>query len=140
MDGKVEVKGVRELNKALRQVDSDLPKEMKVGFIRIAQRMVGFIQPRVPSLTGAAASSVEAKSTQRGASIRGGGSSAPYYPWLDFGGSVGRGHKPGAGGGAIRRPIIKTGRYIYPTIGQHEPDIRQEVDQMMDGLQSKAGL
>jgi hypothetical protein len=140
MDGKVEVKGVRELQTALKRVDSDLPREMKAGFLRVAERLVKYIEPKVPRMTGAAASSVQARATQLGAGIRGGGNAAPWYPWLDFGGSVGRGHRPGQGGGAIRRPIIKSGRYIYPTVAQHEPDIREEVERFMDKLESTAGL
>ena len=38
--------------------------------------------------------------------MSGGGNKAPYYPWLDFGGSVGRRR-------SVRRPFLDKGRYIY---------------------------
>ncbi len=50
-------------------------------------------------------------------------------PWLDFGGSVGRGHKPGvAWSGATRRDWmgrpVGEGRYVYPAIsGEREATI-----------------
>jgi hypothetical protein len=49
---------------------------------------------------------VKARSTQAYSRVSGGGNKAPYYPWLDFGGRVGKNK-------SIRRPFLKDGRYIY---------------------------
>lgn len=47
------------------------------------------------------------------------GEPADYYPWLDFGGSTGRGHEDRVGGsGSIQRPVVAGGRYLYPAIAE----------------------
>jgi len=60
----------------------------------------------VPRRSGRARGSVRSRSTQTFARITGGGAKAPHYPWLDFGGRVGR-------RGSIQRPFLTEGRYIY---------------------------
>ncbi len=86
VDLKIEVKGVSELVRAFKKVDSDIPAGFRKEMLVIATNIVGQVQQQVPWKTGKAARSVRPRASQRGAGIAFGGSSAPYYPWLDFGG------------------------------------------------------
>jgi hypothetical protein len=144
----VEVIGLRELTTALRQVDKALAKDLRGAFKAIADHVVGVAQQRMPFGSGTAAKSLKPRSTDRGATInfpRGGPGSrddkAAYYPWLDFGGSVGRGRKPGvAWSGSITRDAIPGGRYLYPAIGESREYIATEVDKAIGEIARKAGF
>lgn len=132
-DVKVQVRGLAELRKAFRDVSKDIPKEMGRAFKAVAETVAGRARAKVPSRSGRAASSIVARGSQRGAAIAFGGTRAEYFPWLDFGGSVGRGHKPGqAWSGAIKREWMGLpngqGRYVYPAIRQSRPEIEQAAD------------
>lgn len=102
----IKITGLNEFVRNLKKLDADLPKMVRVAFNSAADVVVQAARPDIPSRTGAAAGSVRAQSTQTAARITGGGRRAPYYPWLDFGGKVGR-HK------SVKRPFYKDGRYIY---------------------------
>lgn len=133
MEYKVETRGIAELKKALKQIDKQLPLELKSGFARIAENVASKIRPKVPKRVGDARASVKARGSQRGGAIAFGGSKAPYYPWLDFGGRVGRNR-------SITRSFFKEGRYVYPTIKQEQNNIIRETDELMANLAEKAGF
>lgn len=128
----IQVRGLREVQSAFRKVDKELPKAFKQEFLGIAQKVVGGVQQKVPKVTGAAAGSVRPRATQRGAGIAFGGNAAPYFPWLDFGGTTGKGHRPGAAySGSVKRPWLGRpgdGRYVYPTIEEHRREIEQAAE------------
>lgn len=132
-DFKVQVRGIRELNKAFKQVSDDLPKQMKVGFQKISQMVVDAAAPKVPEKSGKARASYKARGTAKGASIAFGGTKAPYAPWLDFGGKVGRKK-------SIQRAFIKEGRYLYPTIKELNPQILNAVEELVNDVEKGAGL
>jgi len=145
---KVEVTGVRELNKALKKVDTNLSKELKTGFKGIAQHVVDRVKPKVPRRSGKAASSYKARGTQRGGAIAFGGTKAEYAPWLDFGGGKAGargvtssdpiGHKKSTTG--FKRPFIKEGRYLYPTIVEERDEIIHMTDQLVEHVVKSAGF
>lgn len=132
-DTKINIRGIRELNRSLKQVDSQLPKQLKDEFKSLATDVAGKIQSKVPTLTGRARSSVKPRATSRGAGIAFGGSKAEYYPWLDFGGKVGRKK-------SIYRDFIKEGRYVYPTLREMNPEIADRVDKIIEEVSEKAGF
>lgn len=132
-DAKVRITGLREVASALRQIDAELPKAMKQGFTDLADRVADRVRPKVPRRTGKAAESVKGRGTSRGGSIVAGGRAAAHYPWLDFGGRVGPNK-------SIERPFIREGRYIYPTLRESSTDIREETDELLTGLITKAGF
>lgn len=105
----VSITGLSEFRAALKAMDRDLPKALRLAFNTAAEIVVADARPRVPSRSGKARGSVKARSTQAYSRVSGGGSRAPYYPWLDFGGTI----EPRRGQ-FIRRPFLKKeGRYIY---------------------------
>lgn len=136
---KVEVKGIRDLRKGLKQIEDDLPKELRDGLAEVSEFVVGIAREKVPRRSGDAADSMKVRKQSAAAAIAVGGSAAPYYPWLDFGGSVGRG-RAGKGTGSVKRPFLKEGRYIYPTLKEKRSVINEKVDKLIGELAVKAGF
>lgn len=134
----VKVTGLREVQAAFKQVDAALPKELRLRMKDIASHVVGVAQQRMPFESGEAARSLKPRATQRGAGIafpQGGtpwrGVKADYYPWLDFGGSTGKGHVANGHngyGGSVKRTIVKGGRFVYPAIADSREYIAEELD------------
>lgn len=114
----IAVAGLSGFRKGLKGMDRDLPKSVRLALNTVAQVVVDAARPKVPSRTGAARASLKAASTQSAAKISAGGRLAPYYPWLDFGGRVGRKK-------ATRREYINGGRYIFPTVAEKQDDIEK---------------
>lgn len=102
----ISVTGLRKFSRDLKKIDNDLPKALRVALNEAADVVVDHARPDVPRRSGRAQRSIKAKSTRTAVRVSGGGSKAPYYPWLDFGGRVGKDR-------SIRRPFLKDGRYIY---------------------------
>jgi hypothetical protein len=139
---KVQVKGVKEMVKALKALDADLPKQLRKSFLVIAGKIADRIRSGVPvGPTGHAAGSVKARATQRGASVVGGGAAAPYYPWLDFGGGRkhARGVQPGGSPGSFRRTYFKEGRYMFPVIHDELEDTLAAAQQALRDAAKSAG-
>lgn len=129
----IHVQGLKEYQKALKNIDNSLGPELRKGLNEVAEIVVRGVVPLVPRRTGAAASSVKAGSTQRGANIKVGGNKAPYYLWLDFGGRVGRNK-------SIRRPFLKEGRYVYPTLRNKRDEAIEKLEEVLDRLARQEGF
>ena len=133
--------GLVELRKAMRDAEAGSQKHLQIHFKDVATTVASAVAGEVPvGATGAAAASVRARATATSAQIVAGGPSAPYFPWLEYGGSTGRGHVVGKGGsGAIKRPFIKAGRTIYPTIGAMSDVIVQAANDGIGDALKEAG-
>jgi len=146
----VNVRGLREVAGAFRAVGHGLPKELQQGLKKVADHVIGTAQQRMPFGTGEAAASLRPRATQRGAGIAfpaGGtpwqGVKADYYPWLDFGGTTGRGHVSNGHngyGGSIKRDRVKGGRYLYPAIAESREYIAEQVDIVVERISKEAGF
>ncbi|HVW34043.1 MAG TPA: HK97 gp10 family phage protein [Acidimicrobiia bacterium] len=140
-DNIIQVKGITDLRKALRDISKDLAKELRVGLNEAARIVADEAATKVPRRSGAAAASIKVGSTQTAANVKVGGTAAPYFPWLDFGGSTGRGHQAGEpGSGAVKRPFLKEGRYIYPTLAEKRDEVTKKVDEVLERLAKQAGF
>lgn len=106
MDAAIRVDGLREFTRDLKRLDDELPKAVRLALNEAGELVIGEAKPRVPTLTGRARGSMRAASTRTAVRVRAGGRRAPYYPWLDFGGRVGRRR-------SVHRPFIKSGRYLF---------------------------
>src|SRR5215213_919930 len=104
MADKIKITGIKEFQRSLRAMDADLPKQIRVILNDASQLILSFARPRFPKLTGRAAKSLSARSSQREARIALGGARAPYAPGLDFGGGANRPQFP---------PYTPGGRYVY---------------------------
>ena len=159
----VEVEGLFELRRALRAFAPGSQKNLQKRFKAIAVEVAGRARGKVPVSgaktqpkrstsgwpffpSGSAAKSVRARATQTSAIVIAGGPKAPYYPWLEWGGSTGRGHEPRRGGGAIPRTWLgaggmsEWGRYIYPTIQDMSGEITDSVKGALADTKRETGL
>lgn len=102
----IRIDGLKEFQRNLKKLNADLPKAVRVALNEAADVVVGAAVTRIPKRTGRAARSVKARSTRTAVRVSGGGNRAAYYPWLEFGGRVGRKK-------AVRRAFLPEGRYIY---------------------------
>jgi hypothetical protein len=107
MSDAIQVTGLRELVKTLRQISSDMPKAVRLALNQSAELVINRARPDIPTRSGKAARSIRPQSTRTAVRVSAGGNRAPYYPWLDFGGRTGRRR-------ATVRPFHTDGRYLYP--------------------------
>jgi hypothetical protein len=100
--------------------------------------MAADITPR----SGRALASIRTFATQRGAGVRGGRSSIPYFGWLDFGGVI-RHHGPRhdhTHSHLIRREFRAGGRYLYPAADEKAAVIAPKVERLLDRMFVQAGF
>ena len=135
MTDPIKVEGLRQFVKDLKTIDRELPKMLRKAFNAAADIVVQDTRPRVPSRSGRAKGSIRAASTQTRVRVKAGGRRAPYYPWLDFGGRVGRNK-------SIRRPFYKEGRYLYNTYtgAKQSGEFRMEMEKAMISVIESAGI
>jgi hypothetical protein len=134
MTGKVEITGLKEFQKSLRDADAGLPKLLRLVLNDAANLVLDYARPKVPTKTGRARSSLKARSSQRAVRIAVGGTKAPYYPWLDFGGE-----------GKVRgrptpRPFIRSGRYLYPGLAARHEQVQAVMSAGLADLAKSAGM
>ena len=130
---KISVEGLAEFNRALRKIDGEAPKQLRIALNSVADLLVQKTVPTIPRRTGAAAKSLKAKSTRTSARVSVGGRRAPYYPWLDFGGKTGIGK-------SVVRPFYSEGRYLYPTLRKIRPQIADQLERAIVAVAEGVGL
>lgn len=104
----IKIDGLSQFAKAIKDIDADLPKTLRIGLNKVADTVVSVARPRIPSRSGKARASLKAASLKDKVRVRAGGNKARHYPWLDFGGEGRVKGRPPA------RPFLKQGRYLYP--------------------------
>lgn len=124
----VEVRGVKELNRALRKLDGDLPNALKVGFLAIARASVPSLAASISQRTGTLAGTVRAGATKKTALVRIGKASVPYAGSAIFGG-----YPPG-------RPYDPQGRGLFAAARGLEPTAFVAANHLIDEVARKAGL
>lgn len=129
----IQVRGLAEFNRSLRKINTDLPKELRVALNRSAQIVVDKARVGVPRRSGKAAKSIRASSTRTAARVTGGGSRVSYYPWLDFGGKVGRKH-------SVHRAFLPGGRFIYPAYHAKRDEVQDSIAQALIDTARAAGF
>lgn len=129
----VQVDGLKKVTKALKGIGPEATKEMRVALKSCGDFLVQKTKPQVPVLKGNAARSLKAKSVNNAVKVAAGGKNAPYYPWLDFGGKVGK-HK------SVERPFLKKGRYLYPTLEANQAQFKKILSQAVIDTARGAGL
>jgi len=138
----IRVTGVRELGTAFKKVDREFGKALQRRFKGLASQLVSTISGRIP---GSAGSALRPQATQRGFGIAfpGGEAQGPmdFYPWLDFGGSTGKGHQVGVPwSGSVKREQVPGGRYIYPTIADNREEIGDQAAEALQDVARDAGF
>jgi hypothetical protein len=132
----IRVDGLKQLNKSLRALSADAPKALRLAGNEAADLIVKTARPKVPNgpgKNGHAAASVKAASTRTAARVKAGGPKFPYFPWLDFGGRVGRKKH-------VVRPFLKSGRYVWKAYGEQHENVAQNLAAGLDKVIGDAGL
>jgi hypothetical protein len=133
MPDPIRVEGLREFSQGLKRLDGDMPKVLRLALKGVGDVVVDDARPRVATKTGKARKSVRSKSTRTSSTIAGGGARAPWYPWLDFGGKVGRSR-------SVVRPFLRQGRYIYRAYEAERAHIPDLLGDALVGVARQAGL
>jgi hypothetical protein len=131
---KITISGLREFQAALRDVDAGMPKLIRNVGNEAAGVVIDYARPRIPSRSGRARASVKLRSTQRAVRVAVGGSKAPYFPWLDFGGQGRVKGRPAA------RPFLSEGRYIYQGLRVKRDEVTEIMSRGLTELARQAGL
>lgn len=134
MDAKIEVEGLTLINRALRSIDKEAPKGIRLAFNEAADLLVAEARPKIAVVTGAARRSLVARSTRSSARVAIGGKKAPYFPWWEFGGQ-GR-----ISGRPTQRDFISEGRSVYPTLREIRPRIQAVLTDRLQDVIRDAGL
>lgn len=129
----VKIDGLAQFTRNLKKLDAEVPKALRVALNEAAEIVLGYARPRVPRRTGRAASTLKARSTRSAVRVAAGGRKAPYYPWLDFGGRVGRKK-------SVKRPFIGDGRYLYPALRAKRDEFEAAVTRALIGAAESAGI
>lgn len=132
----VRVDGLRQLRRALGAIDPELQRELRGELKAIAERIASAIRRKVPlgpPARGHARDSIKGGATAGTAYVKGGQRTIPYYGWLDFGGRGGRNKRN-------YRPVIREGRYIYPTIAEQHDETVDAVNNVLARVTAKAGF
>jgi hypothetical protein len=132
----IRIEGLKEFTRAVKHADASLPKAVRLAGNRAANVVVRAAVPRVPvgpPAGGHARNSIKARSTRTEVRITAGGSRFPYYPWLDFGGRVGRKK-------SVSRPFLKRGRYIWAAYYEHQAEVQTALEESLSEVARSAGL
>jgi hypothetical protein len=120
------VQNLGEIRAYLRKMEPSLLPEMRREMkAAVDQTVVPAAKSRVPKRSGRAAGTIKSRAGGNRVYVVGGGRSAPYYPWLDFGGTL---RKVGRRRNTQSRPFIKKGRYIWPAIDAQLPAMTVRVE------------
>lgn len=129
----VRIDGLSDFVRRLRKMDRDAARGLRVAMNQAAQIVVDEAVRHVPRRTGRAAASIRAQSTMTASRVKAGGARVPYYPWLDFGGKVGRDN-------TASRPFFKKGRYIYPAYDHTRPQFERVLQRAILDVARTAGV
>lgn len=129
----LKIDGLRDFQAALKQMDGETQKQLRVVLNTAADSVANDTRRRMPSRSGRARASVKVASSQREARIKEGAAKAPYVPWLDYGGRVGRAR-------SVSRPFLRQGRYMYPAYHANKADVQEILERELVELATGAGL
>lgn len=135
----IRVVGIAELQKELRNVSTDLPKDLRKLNLAAAAVVAEEARTKAPNQSGKLRGSIVARAEQRGASVKGGGARVPYFGFIDFG------NKVHGGGGVGRRdshprPFLHKGRIIYPALSDKFDEVIELYEDGLADLIERAGL
>lgn len=133
----VNIEGLAELRKALKQVSDAAPKELAQAGKATASFVADHARGRAEGLGGVAAHvapSIRPSGTQRGGAITFGGSSYPMAAGAEFGG---RGRPTTQ---QFQPHLGRTGYFIYPTIREDAEQIEEHFSDAIDHLMRKYDL
>lgn len=137
MAGEIHVEGLKELRRALGQIDPQLQKNLRGRLKSIGDKVAERARQMMPKRSGRAASSVKSGVSGNTAYVQTGKKTVPYAAWLDFGGTL----RPSGGRrGTQHRQVIPGGRYLYPAIEQMRSQTEREALEAFEETARELGL
>ena len=139
--GIVRVEGLREVDRTLRKMDSEMAAGLRSESKDIAEVVARDARTRVPVVSGKAQGSIKAGAQGKGAYVQGGKKAVPYYGWLDFGSRT-----PKTGNPRTVGPWAKSGkgprggRFIYAALDSREREVTAAVEHAVSEALTKVGL
>jgi hypothetical protein len=133
---RVEIRGLKEVRAALRRLGGNVPQATRSAAERAAQLVIDHAKPRVPvgpARAGHARDTMRVVDAGGRFFVTAGDAAHSYYPWLDFGGRVGRRK-------SVKRTYIKEGRYIFPAYSAVYPQIEGVMADALRDAARSAGL
>ncbi|WP_030488195.1 HK97 gp10 family phage protein [Micromonospora chokoriensis] len=130
----IRVEGLAEFNRALKKLDANAPKGLRLAHNEAAQIVVDAARPLMPSRTGRARAAIKTRSTRTATRVSAGSARAPYVPWLDYGGEGRRKGRPS------HREFKKGGRYVYPAFHRTRGDVQDALESALLKVVRDAGL
>lgn len=135
--GAIEVEGLRDLQRALKQVEGDLPGEIRDLNREVAEDVLGKAEGRAHSIGGVAAHvapSLSVSATKTSAGVAGGGPSSPAFGGAEFGAVNYPQFGPWTGSGS------DAGYFLYPAIRDEAPHITEKYTERLNDITRRAGL
>lgn len=133
----IRITGLREFQAALKQMDGESQKKLRLVLNVAAQIVVDEAQGRARKDSPRLAKSIKVISSQREARVKGGSAKLPQFGWMDFGGRNKGRHPQG-------KPIVRTfrpdGRYIYPAFYDRYDEVTEALNEGLVELAREAGL
>jgi hypothetical protein len=129
----VRVTGLAQFRRGLRDLDRAAPRALRVAGNEAAQLVVDAAKPLVPRRSGRAANSIKTRSSQAVVRVVSGGARAPYMPWLDYGGRVGKDD-------SAHRRFEPDGRYVYPAFRRVRGEFETVLQNALRRIADEAGV
>ena len=142
-DDAIQVDGLKELKKQLREVDASLTKELRRELRSVSQTAERAIRSNVPvgpARGGHWRTAIRAGATPTSAYVTWGRASVPYAPWLEFGGTLRRRRPVSGGFTSIPRTRTPQGRYVFPVVRRLQPLLERQAEAALDRVIRKAGF
>lgn len=129
----IRIAGLDEFQSGVAALGRELPQAVRMALGDATGLIADEARRGVPTLTGRARGSVRIVTSDGESTVTAGGSSAPYFGWLDFGGAVGR-------NGSVRRPFLPDGRYVYNAFMRHRSEYDELGDEVLTEAARAAGI
>lgn len=129
----ITIDGLKVFQRQLKQFDAQIPKNVKAAMKAAMDVVVEDARPRVPKRSGKARASIKTFATETRAGVRAGGSRAPYYPWLEFGGRIFTGRN------IIKRKWVKGGRYLWVSLARKHDEVQLLMERALHQAARDAG-
>lgn len=140
MDIRVQWHGADEFVAAHRELERRQPAFIKYEALTAANTIASDFRPKVPVLTGRAQRSISVTQVDKDAVLRA-GLDIEYWKFLDFGGTTGRGHRRGRGGGSVKRKSVgKSGRFYWRSLETRFDDILESASKRLAAEMRRCGL
>jgi hypothetical protein len=139
--GAIEVDGLAQLGRALKDLGDDAPKELREANREVADDVAGESKSKALSLGGVAAKvapTIKASAGTTSAGVGFGGSAAPWAQGAEFGGgrrATTKQFKPWRGSSSSR-----AGYFVYPTIRDNAERIEETYVDKIDALTRRLNL